>query len=157
VAGFIGVRYTEMVVVEPDTKFIDIYYTFNGTDIHVVFVDGTYEGRADPEPTIDIHRVWSYSDVNNVRALTTPNDGTHKINTSQNGGTGWLPQVVPVEVVAELSADKLYGMVEGGPIRLSVTGGTTWFDHIAVPGGRSGFGDVKVTKTHLYAITNPVE
>src|SRR4051794_4772237 len=110
-AGFIGVRYTEMVVVTPDAKYVDIYFAFSGSDIHVAFADETYEAREDPEPTVEILRVWSYSDVNNVRALTSPEGSTFKVNTSENGGAGWLPQVVPVQVVAELSADKLYGLV----------------------------------------------
>ena len=155
--GFIGVRYTEMQTIEPDNKYIDIYYTFGGPEVGVVFADETFEARTNPAADVLVHRLWSYQDVNNIRAYTEVSIGPAKIYTSQNGGTGWISQVVPVEIVAELSADKLYGITVGGSISLSVTGGATWFDHIAVPGGRSGFGDIKVTQTHLYAETRPAE
>lgn len=142
--GFIGVRAGEMVTIPPETDFPDIYVLSSPMAIYTaepVFVE-----RTDPEghnPDL----LWSFLSVKEVHAFA---DGKHY--TSLDAGKTWGSESIPTATPIRLAMgpDSLYGWVDGGPIRRSVTGGATWFDVVPLPADHTGFGQIIASSTTLY-------
>jgi hypothetical protein len=150
--GFIGVRWGEMVVIPPPDDYVDVYL-FTGDVFAVGKVDNTIEGRTSPSPGNDILEVWSYEQIKTVRALTADGDG-YAIWTSNDTGRTWTMLASAEGPEVQLRLDELYS-ISNGPVRRSVTGGTTWSDHIPIPGSRSGFSGIRATRLNIYANTEP--
>lgn len=154
--GFIGVRFGEMVSIPSASDYVDVYL-WSGSTVWVGKVDNTIAARTDPAPGESILAVWSYDAINSVKACTT-SDGVafHMYVSSDSGHTWRLVLTSTNEADIQLRFDEIYGSALGA-LQRSVTGGTTWFDHIPLPAGRSSFGDKGASRTHIYMETNSGE
>jgi hypothetical protein len=157
--GFIGVRYSEMVSIPASTDYIDVYIFLGDSTVWVADPTEVLTQKEDPTASANVDLLWSYGTVNNVQALTSPDDTTFTVWTSQDGGLTWASVASPNRVVATLGDDHWFGIPPSfiGPIRQTRTHGATWFDLIPLPSGRATWGAIEVTQTHIYAETNPEE
>ena len=144
--GFIGVRWGEMVPIPPETNFPDIYrgtspLSFKQAD------ESTVETTA-PDG-LPILFVWSFTGVKEVHVVADAMDGPRHY-ASVDAGATWGPYI-PLTVQPRLAMrpDELYGWSDTA-LRRTVTGGTTWFDIMALPAGYTGFDNIWASSTHLY-------